>query len=573
MKRLVLLIVALLLVGAILPVAAQSTPDLVALAAYYPQNTALYAAFRTDDAFVDEMDAMRAHIEAVLPAGAMDGTTLREALDAMAGQASSGETFDAAVRSWLGDSASFGALSMETLVEKDDDGPFLIAISITDRAAAQAFFERIAPADQLVIDEQAGYTLITPANPDESAAVYLDDQVLILTNKPEALPIGGMPSPSLVDNAQFQSALAALPEPSYGLLGYVDYHAMVEASLSEMRDSAAMSASMGMNMAMLEPMLDAIGGMGLGLTVLDGRSLTADISLGMDMSAMGDMAVDMTAFAPFDPAFAEHLPAGTQLAMQGTDLAASIEQGLANMARMAETVPEQSGRQGSPEEVLAGLNLAFRGMTGMELDDAVLSWMTGQYAFGFSFDFDALLQAGPEDMARLMQFAFIAENTTGEGAQALVAGLQEGLAQLATLDRSGGITISEETIGGAPAILISVTSRGMRDPFEIVIGGNESVFVIGTPDMARQALSPDGGLNGDAGYQEAAALALTNSPVLLYGSGDMLNAIIELGMLGRSAYSGSQELEVGPIFSSLGMSAVYNDVTVSTRMALTLASQ
>ena len=573
MKRLFLLVVALLLVGAILPAAAQSTPDLEALAAYYPQNTALYAAFRTDDAFIDELDAIRAHLEAVLPAGAMDDTTFREMLDAFAGQAGSGDTFDSAVRSWLGDSASFGALSIDMLVNRQDEGPFMIVVSITDRAEAQAYFAGIAPADRMVVDEQEGYTLITPTGQSEPAAVYIDDQVLILTNKPETLPLRGTPSPSLMDNAQFQSALAALPEPSYALLSYVDYHALMEANLSEMQDSASMSASVGMSMDMLEPMLDIIGGMGFGLTVLDGHSLTADIGLGVDMSAMGDLAVDISAFAPFDPAFAEHLPAGTQMVMQSTNLAASVEQAFANIALAAEMAPAQSGQQPGPEEMLAGMNLAFRSMTGMELDDAILSWMTGQYAVGLTFDFEGLFQAGPEDMARLLQFAFIAENTNGEGAQALVAGLQEGLTQLAAMDRSGSVTISEETIGGAPAILISATSRGMRDPFELVIGGNESVFVIGTPAMARQALAPDGGLNSDAGYQEAAALALPGSPVLFYGSGDFLNAFIELGMLGRAMYSDAPELEVGPIFSSLGMSAVYDDVTVTTRMAVSLASQ
>lgn len=569
MKRLVFLVLALLLLGVILPAAAQSSPDLEALAAYYPQTTPLYVSFRTDDALIDELDAVRAHFAAALPAGAMDDTTLREALDNFGPLTGDNGTFSAAVRPWLGDMAAFGALSLDSLMGKSG-GPFVITISITDRAQAQAFFENLAPADAMQIDETGAYTLMSPTNSNEPAAVYIDDQVLILTNKPEALPIRGMPSPSLADNTQFQSSLAALPEPAYSLVSYVDYSALLQASMSEMQSHGSGDAAMA---NMLDPMLNAIGGLGVGLTILNDRSLTADFSIGLDMAAMGSaLPVDLSALPAFDPAFAAHLTAGTQLAIQGADLATSVEQSMASFDAMSEMWTDEHGTQnGNP---MAGLNLAFRAMTGLDLEDDVLSWMTGQYAAGMSFDFQTMLNSESADaLPRALQFAFVVENTTGEGAQALVAGLSDGLTQLASMGRRDTVTITGETAGGAPAILVSVESRGMREPFEILIGGNESVFVIGTPAMARAALAPDGGLDTDAGYQEAAAVALPNSPVLFYGSGDLLNTIFEMGVLGRSMPIYSQDFEVGPVFSSASMSAVYSGSAATTRMALTLSGE
>lgn len=571
MKRLGLLVIALLLIGSILPVAAQSTPDLEALAVYYPQNTPLYVSFRTDDAFIDGLDAIRAHFDGALPGPAMADTTIREALNEFAPLASNGETFDSAVRPWLGDSAALGALSLDSLMG-ENDGPMLIAISITDRAQAQAFFEGLAPEGSLNVETTETYTLITPVQSIDPAAIYIDDQAMLLTNKPEALPVGGMPTPSLADNTQFQSSLAALPEPSYSVLGYVDYNALIQATFSQMADlransSASMGASMNQSMELLQPLLESFRGMGLGLTLLNDRSLTADFSLGWDSEAMSSLMADMTEFQPFDPAFAEHLPADTQLVMQGTNLAASVEQSLSNLETFATMEAQNNGTQGSAMNPLAGLDFAIRGVTGLDLQDGVLSWMTGQYAIGASLDFQTVLSSMSSDSLppRALQFAFVVENTTGEGAQALVSGLSDGLNQLAAMSRDGNVTITQETAGGAPAILVSIASRGAREPFEILIGGNESVFVVGTPDMARAALSPDGGLNSDANYQEATSVAVANSPVFLYSSAHFLNTLVEQAAL--------EVMAVSPVFNSASMSANYGESAFATRMVLTLSGE
>jgi hypothetical protein len=345
----------------------------------------------------------------------------------------------------------------------------------------------------------------------------------------------------------------------------MDYGAFMQASLDQIM---AMSPRDAAQFESMLPLVGTFGDLGLGMTLLDGRSLAMDVSMTFDSEAMAAM---MPAVAPFDPAFAEHLPSGTQLAIQGADPAAYFEQMMTSLTMLAEVQPGFD--QGSPAEIMAGLEFAIQGVTGLDLQDDILSWMTGQYAIGMSIDLPILTEGSPseDDVARAFQFAFVAENTTGEGAQALVTGLTTGLTQLSQASPGNEVTLSEETMGGAPALVISIESRGMRDPFQIVIGGNESVFVIGTPAMAQAALSPDGGLNSDPGYQDAAAVALDSAVQFLYGNGDLLNTLLEVSLFGRPVGDEASELAIGPLFSSASISATYTQDDVSARMVLTVA--
>jgi hypothetical protein len=571
MKRLAWLLIVLLVAVLALPATAQSTPDVTALARYYPESVPVYVGFRTDDDYFAALEAVRAHFAAALPDMAMDDDTLYDALDRLGPMTGSGETFAEAVRPWLGDSGAVGALSLDSMTGNGGDSPLLIALSITDRAGAQDFFDSLAPDQAFTIEETPAYTLFTPTNGRATGAIYIDDQVLLVTNKPDVLPVNGLPSPSLADDANFQASQSALPADSYNIAGYMDYAAMLEASMADMR-AMGMGQQDAMMEAMLQPMLDAIGGFGFGLTILDGRALTADVAVNMDTSAMGPMMPDMSAFPAFDPAFAQHLPSGTQLAIQSTDLAATVEQSLNSLSMMAE-MQSQMGSNAPQGDPAAMLEFALQGTTGMNAD-SIFSWMTGQYAVGLSVDFDALMQSAFSGDASptALQFAFVTENTDGTSAQALVSGLSTGLTQLALMAREEGMTVTQLTLGGQPAVRLSLQSPDMREPFEITVGANEDVFVVGTPDMARAALSPDGaGLSGDAGYQESLAWVLPESPAFLYGSGDFLNTFLERMMLGGRAAGGMEQLAVGPLFSSTSGSGVYGETSVVTRLILALA--
>lgn len=575
MKRFTLVVLALALLVAIFPAAAQSSVDLTALAQYLPESAPVYVAVRTDDGFFSELEALRARFTSILPAGADEGETIVDMLNEFASEATEQDDaeFATTIRPWLGGVAAAGALNLDSMMG-DEEGPFLVAVEITNREAAQAFFDDVIARGEVELDVETtdSYTLYTSARESAPGAMLLADQVLLLTNKPEALPTAGPLANPLANAAQFQATLAELPAGSYHALVYLDYGSFVQASLAQASDIYSSDAQM---FNAIGPMLDMVKGMAIGLTQLDGRALTADFALGWDPTAMDGMMADMSAFQAVDPAFAAHLPGGTQFAIQGTNLAESFRQGMANLQAMAELQAEASGDDQAVQQArqaVAGITFALRGIAGLDLEDDLLPWMNGQYALSASFDFLTLMSAAmePQMPVDAIEFSFVVENTTGEGAQALVAGLTDGLTQMLAASETTDVTLTEDTIGGAPALLIAAEAPNMDRPFEIIIGGNESVFVIGTPASARAALAPDGGLDGDAAYQESQVWSLAGTPALLYFSGDFFNQIVESVMLGMSAASPDAP-EIAPLFSSSTVSATYTDTAVTARLVLALA--
>lgn len=577
MKRFGFLLLALTLLLAMLPVAAQSTPDLTALAQYFPRNTPVYVSLRTDDGHIAALESIRSRIDAALPADLIGDTTVPMALDQFVRGVlqSDDATWAQDVRPWLGDSMAFGALSLDTMMKRRDDGPYLIVLSITDRAGAEAFFAPMLERTRDLINtiETPAYTLHTASTSTGPTALLFTDQALFITNKIEVLPIDGNLRSPLAETSVFQTALSTLPADGYNIAVYVDYGALMQAMMAGMRVTNSSDAAM---FEMMQPVFDAFSGMALGFTLLDERALTMDMTLGFDMSAMGDMAVDMSAFAPFDPAFAVHLPAGTQLVAQGANLSQSIQYGLDSLI-MAQAMNASSGAKvPTPEEMLASINFAVRGATGLNLQDDILSWMTGQYALGMSVDLQAFLNAAinGRPSADMLSFGIVIENTDQQGAQALVAGLTSTLNSFVSPENSGSVVLSEETIGGAPAIVITDVSSG----FNLAIGGNDAVFALGTADMVRAALSPDGGLSTDPAYQEALTWALDGAPAYLYASGAILNNLVELGIYGESARSNAPTATLpepgtilaSPLFSSSSISENYTDSAITARFVLTL---
>ncbi len=76
--------------------------------------------------------------------------------------------------------------------------------------------------------------------------------------------------------------------------------------------------------------------------------------------------------------------------------------------------------------------------------------------------------------------------------------------------------------GTFPNVWVIALSAPDFPSFEIVIGSDENVFVIGTRDMARQALAPDGGLDTNAAYQAANVFVSPNAMLAAYIFGDDL---------------------------------------------------
>ena len=150
MKRLwMFVLTGLLILTLAAPAAAVPPPDLTALAAYFPDKTQAFAAVRTDDGFINELDVVLEQMRIVMPDADMPESLMDE-LDAMVREQAEDGDFQSVFRTWLGDTAAVGVISLapafDDKPQNDDQMPMMFAVSITDRAAAEAWFQEYSVA-------------------------------------------------------------------------------------------------------------------------------------------------------------------------------------------------------------------------------------------------------------------------------------------------------------------------------------------------------------------------------------------------------------------------------------------
>lgn len=583
MKRIVMLLLCTsLLVGLVVPAAALPVSDLTALAQYYPAKTVFFASIRTDDAFIDSMDALLARIMEAVPEADLGGQTFRGALnDIFDDNPNLDGTFDELVRSWLGDTAAFGAPSTTELFDSersnDDETPVLIALEVTDRAAAAAFFDDIIPPDvdreaELIVEETETYTLLTPPDTDNPAAIYIGEDVMLITNQRALLPSSGMTN-SLSTSDDFTNGLSRLPESDYNALAYINLpEIMTHLPVAQLEpEEAAVLAS-------LSPLYQAVGGQVIGATLLDDRSLALDyVQPITDLDAYEAFGVTVTTeYTPVSFDFARYIPAGTPLVLQGADLQTVYDNFIASLTAAA-SLQENFTAEGaeSPIDQIEGgmrqIQFAIAGLTGLNLEEEILSWMTGNYALAFRLSpaLSDLSSSSDFPTSFPMDFSLLIEATDPEAAQALVDGLAQSLTYF-----DDEFEVSTDEIGSSTVQVITVpTSSDVPFPIEIVFGASEDVFVFGTPRMAEAALNPGEGLAGDASYVEMQSYTLENPVNIYYLAGEGLTPLVNLLVL-SNAVNAWDEDAIGNVFRLVSSSSIsWNiqaDGTSIYRMVLTL---
>src|SRR4051812_35371787 len=91
----------------IAPAMAAPTADLNSLAKYFPATAPVLVSFRTDDAYIKEIDDLFAKIAAQIPGMKAPDKIADQFDQAVKALVGSGD-FNSEVRSWLGDQASIG---------------------------------------------------------------------------------------------------------------------------------------------------------------------------------------------------------------------------------------------------------------------------------------------------------------------------------------------------------------------------------------------------------------------------------------------------------------------------------
>ncbi|MFN8530476.1 MAG: DUF3352 domain-containing protein [Anaerolineae bacterium] len=513
--------------------------EVAALARYYPSDTGMFLSLRTDDAFLNGLDTLAQRLSQIT--GANLPVRLQDALDYVVGSVVEGGTFQNTVRSWLGDTAAMGAVNMSLLADNDesnDSGAYLLALSVTDSDAARAFMDDVVVpqvSQNADVSEQTltgdGYTGYEFHTGDMFAYFVVFNDVMFISSSDLVLPLDGMPSATLADNAGFQTGLADLPADSYNVAVYVDTPSfMTYAMQNAQAEGRRRGNRNAMDMAMMQPYLDMVGQTIIGATALDEQTLAIDVvqQLG-DTSALEAAGVNLQSMPSVDPAFAQYIAADTPLVIHGTDLGGSFENAMSMLQAMSEQMSAQSDANADPgAQIQFGMAFVGAALGGLNVQDDILSWMTGDYALVASLNdrFPTTDEAFSQISGLPFDFGFLVEATDAEKAAHVVMTLQTVL-QNAVDNNPSEMTIDTTRVGGGDMVTVTLQNSGTPFPVQVAFGSNAAVFAIGTPAVVENALNPAGSLETDPRYVEASAYVLPNATQVLYLAGEPLLPIAD----------------------------------------------
>ncbi|NWG17709.1 MAG: DUF3352 domain-containing protein [Chloroflexi bacterium] len=530
-KLIVVCLLAVLALGAV-PALATPQSELTALAAYYPPQSPLFAAMRTDDAYIEELDAVLAGILRKLPEGVVPpGFSLRSALNLLVAETGAAD-FDAAVRPWLGDTVAIGFLSLEDM--SDSLQEVVIAAQITDRAAAAAFWKYLLDRTNSTYGEitDSAYTFYTmdAEAPEEGGLLIADDVML--------LGVGDLRAMLLTREARlnqypaFADTMALLPADRYNAVIYMDAAAIARAT-----PDAEMAAGF-------------VGTQGIGLTILDGRSLVIDAVSMAGETSLESLGFNLGGLTPVDPAFAASIPADASLVTHAANPRALYD-AVIGLARVSAPNAEEF------EKNLQQIEFAVRGFTGLELEEDILSWLNGDFAVFVTINNDTIQQAIQQTMAGQpslvdtlpVEVGLVVEATDAAKAQALSAALGKALAQFTQQEED--VTVSQEQIAGVDVTVLSAKAEMAPDmalPLDVVIGANDRVFVIATRKAAAAILEGAPGLDSAPAFNQAARYLLPNASSVWYMDSNGFSSVFTittLVILGPSIQNVFDEIVAG----------------------------
>ena len=575
-RRLVLFVVGAVLVMSVpLAAMAQSAEDLTTLARYFPVESPVFIGVRADDDYLDSLDTLIDRVARVtdeqtpLPAG------IRESLTYLIGELVPGGTFDNTIRAWMGDTFALGINDLSVFVddvqENDRDG-FVVALDVQDADALRAFIEEVLiPNSDNVTNvetlEVAGASVYEVLN-DQGVLTYyaVFDDAAFISGSLIALETVVISGSGLNTAAEFTGAFAELPADQYNVVGFVNSPMLIEASLASIAASEVQGELNlpGGGFGAAQAALQQAGVVAFGATVLDGRTLTIDVA-----QLAGDTVP--RASASVDPTFARYIPAGTPLVIHGHDLAGGLNAALtAIRTTLAEANLEDVDAE-SLDDGLSMLNFFTRGTMELDIQEDILSWMTGDFALTLALadNFPSSTEALMTSDEMPIEFGLLFEATNPDLATALVAGLRR-FAEMSAQDDSS-VRVESVVEGGVEALRVTIDTPDA--PFDVVLmaGTSGDVFVFGTQRMVTAALAPVNGLDSDPLYQEAAAYLLPNPAQVWYFAGEPLMPLVELAHETETVVFDSDPERLLTLFHSSSISSLINENgTTLTRIAMTL---
>jgi hypothetical protein len=583
----VALILALLLINPLVAQDEVGTPEFASLA---PYASMFYADIRADSGYFETLDGVIAQVIDALPPGSVPvGASIGLLLDQLS-QTVMNENYAQGLGTVVGDRAGVVVASLNNLLNASwqDDNQLQAALylNIEDGETAMTLvanaLQQSAPADALTIESVAS-GMYYAVEPDFGTSLYIlvTNDILVASLVPEMLPLTAREA-HLSDYAPFVETVAALPADDYNAIIYVDvaYFGTAITGADRWRSFN--------ERLVLSTLSQALGTWALGATILDGRTLTADLVVRPGSTAALDaLGINLRgAPEPVDAALLSRLPTDTALVWHGSEPLGVVEltdQVLSGMfdamtGSILDTDPvsaaqlEAIGRSLGvfPNALLA----SFTGLTA----DRLATWLTGDYLVvmrpnldyvmfdwdtGLPFEFGVILEAADAAASR-------------EAMLALARDLP--LAMQSFGANRSGLNFYPTRIGGAEAVIMEVQvedfSRDTVAGYSLAVAADDGVLVAGTLGVVSEVIG-----NADresSPFEASQAYILPNSTLALY-----VNPIQTAGLLTPIFYVGppweAQRNEV-----ILALLSLLDDSTASLtfdeagntllRMTLTLAN-
>jgi hypothetical protein len=437
---------------------------------------------------------------------------------------------------------------------------------VTNRAEAESFtdaFLRETDADFSVTTEDA-FTVYEVE--DRNVAVAVTDDVLFLTETVDTLQMLNTREARLNTNSTFTRTLDSLPNGDYDLVLYLDSPSLTR-MMVETNQLSTNDTEVG---PVMEGFLNASAPQAVGISLVNGTDLIVDSTqLPGDTSGLEELGFVLpTSMTPVNLDFAAYVPADAPIVVLGTNLSETYNLMVENLRAASAMQSSMANQEAADfEEGLRFIEIGVRGLTGLDLQEDILGWMTGGYGLFFNVNPAAL--DDPESVMPL-DFGLVFEATDPAAAQALVDGIREAVTQA----QPDNVTLSQETVAGVDAAVIVAEPEDEPYPVEVLVGANDDVFVIGTRNAFTGVFEADGGLAADPVFSEAANYFLDGSAVAFYFSPQPLAGIAEL-----LAGSEDNEMQQSGLFlnvlSSLvhsgSITGVFSDDGTRGRFVLSLA--
>jgi hypothetical protein len=524
--RLVLALLLVLLLGALAaPALATPTADLAALAKYYGADAPLFATIRSDEAYVQSLDTLLEALKAKLPAESRPAQRLTDLLDVLAQQASAPD-FQTGIRSWLGNSIAVGIPSLNVLKNTPAPNQPLFALAVRDREAAKTFWERFvnnnSGTSKFAFEDKDGYSLMLAEkdNPARGGLLISDDVLLLGATDLES--VYQNTSANLATSAKFTDSLALLPEKDYDGLIYLD--------IGQILAFTSRGNSLGLTPQQIGGLVDT---QVYGLTLQDNKTLIADVvTKAGDLTPVRQAEIPLPQLNPVDPSFAAYIPADASLVLHSTSL-----KGLYELLLAAGRMDNRAGFEKNLEQARLGI----RGLLGLNLENDIVNWMTGDYAAFASFDSNTIIgkmrqtisdHTDPVFTQLPIEFGLVIKATDPAKAKAFASALHKFLPRQFAKQRD--LKITQAKIGGVDASIITFQasmSPTNKVPVDVVVAANDKVFVVATRKSAEAILTGAPGLDTSPSFKAAGQYLLSNPTSIWYADTNAISTVLNLGVL------------------------------------------